>query len=367
MAWQPICDLISGRVTAHEALVRGPEGTPWAMPAGLFGTARRLHLERSFEQRCRKLARRSALRQLPRDQFLYLNIDPRWPDLPPEAADDLWPLDRAVLEISECQPLLDNPRLMQAVERWREAGCRVALDDYGSGYAGTAALLALRPDVVKLDRRLITGIDGDPAKREFVAATVIAASDLGMSVVAEGIETIAERTCLASLGVPLGQGFLLGRPTRRPLSSDLHLDMPPGSEDPGLSEHAEAAVAGNLAAFAVDRHRHIVAWNAAAEQLTGYAPDEILGQPCWQTPLRHRDAEGRPLCFRACPLVAAMTSGELQTGRVMLHTVDGMRSWVQVATRPLLGPSSRAIGAVQELFPLEADVPTPQGAAALRP
>jgi EAL domain-containing protein (putative c-di-GMP-specific phosphodiesterase class I) len=117
-----------------------------------------------------------------------------------------------VIEITEHEFLGDDAALEYAVTRLRERGARIALDDAGAGYAGLHQLLRLRPDVVKLDRSLVGGVSGDPHRSALIAALVSFATDVGMSVCAEGIEREDDYAALVSLGVESGQGWLIARP-----------------------------------------------------------------------------------------------------------------------------------------------------------
>ena len=103
---------------------------------------------------------------------------------------------------------------MQRIDKLRGLGYRIAVDDLGAGYAGLASFARLRPDVVKLDMSLVRALDTDPIRRKLVGSLTRASHDLGIQVVAEGIETEAERDAVAALEVDLLQGYLLGRPAR---------------------------------------------------------------------------------------------------------------------------------------------------------
>jgi hypothetical protein len=94
----------------------------------------------------------------------------------------------------------------------REAGGLVAVDDAGTGYAGLQQMLTVRPDIVKLDRDLVSGLDADPIRRSLVQLLGDLTSRMDAWLLAEGVETTAELQALVALGVPLGQGWRLGRP-----------------------------------------------------------------------------------------------------------------------------------------------------------
>ncbi|HMC94217.1 MAG TPA: EAL domain-containing protein, partial [Polyangia bacterium] len=100
------------------------------------------------------------------------------------------------------------------VERLRAIGYRIAVDDLGAGYTGLSSFAALEPDVVKADMSLVRGIESSAVKRKVVSAIAALSVDLGIKLVAEGIETPAERDCIVSLGADALQGYLFARPNR---------------------------------------------------------------------------------------------------------------------------------------------------------
>lgn len=119
---------------------------------------------------------------------------------------------RVVIEITEHAAIYDLDLLLMEIDRLRDLGARIAIDDAGAGYSGLQQIIRLRPDVIKLDMSLTKNVDKDVARRSLAAAMVQFARDTNASVVAEGIETEAELRTLKSLGVELGQGYHLGRP-----------------------------------------------------------------------------------------------------------------------------------------------------------
>jgi EAL domain-containing protein (putative c-di-GMP-specific phosphodiesterase class I)/ActR/RegA family two-component response regulator len=123
--------------------------------------------------------------------------------------------ERVIIEITERASLESVYGLRDTIRRLRERGFRIAIDDLGSGYAALSSFASLEPDMVKLDMSLIRGIESHPTKRKLAASMCALCRDLGILVVAEGIETEAERDVLVGLGCDLLQGFLLGRPARR--------------------------------------------------------------------------------------------------------------------------------------------------------
>jgi EAL domain-containing protein (putative c-di-GMP-specific phosphodiesterase class I) len=119
--------------------------------------------------------------------------------------------EQRVIEITEHTDASAD-MLVRAVLAANQRSIRVAIDDAGAGFSGLKRIVEMSPDVLKLDRSLVTHLDTDRSKRALVAAMAGFAREIGSVIVAEGIETEAELKSLQSLGVDLGQGFLLGRP-----------------------------------------------------------------------------------------------------------------------------------------------------------
>jgi len=180
-------------------------------PVALFDAAERLDMVHALGREVRRRA--AALKTT--GETVFINLHPL--DLVDEELFDRGsPLasraSSVVLEITERVALDKVPDLVGRVEGLRRVGYRIAVDDLGAGYAGLNTFASLAPDVVKLDMSLVRGADKDPVKRKLVASLADLCHELGMLVVAEGIETEAERACMATHGCDLLQGFLLGRP-----------------------------------------------------------------------------------------------------------------------------------------------------------
>jgi EAL domain-containing protein (putative c-di-GMP-specific phosphodiesterase class I) len=119
---------------------------------------------------------------------------------------------RLVVEITETLRIPDLPQASAVASRLRAQGIRVALDDFGSGYNALAQLHSLPVDIVKLDSTL-TDVDISPDRAGALVRSVLAiCAELNIVVVAEGIETVARAHAMATLGCPLGQGYLFGQP-----------------------------------------------------------------------------------------------------------------------------------------------------------
>jgi EAL domain-containing protein (putative c-di-GMP-specific phosphodiesterase class I) len=117
-----------------------------------------------------------------------------------------------VLEITERSSLAKMPDVIQRMRALRALGFRIAIDDLGAGYAGLNSFTTLEPDVVKLDMGLVRGLDSSSTKQKVIRMIVALCKELGIEVIAEGIETTAERDALIGLGADRFQGYLFAKP-----------------------------------------------------------------------------------------------------------------------------------------------------------
>jgi EAL domain-containing protein (putative c-di-GMP-specific phosphodiesterase class I) len=209
---QPIAELTSGAIAGYELLSRF-EG-PWtAPPDRWFAAADRWGLNAVLQARVLRAAI-AARSSLPPNTFLTVNVDPHLladssvAGVLTAARD----LTRLVLELTEHTRPAQHDALRDVLAHVRTAGGMVAMDDAGTGYAGLTRLLDLRPNILKLDRELVTGIDSDPVKSALVEVLGDLTGRMDTWLLAEGIETGAELDTLVRLGVPLGQGWALARP-----------------------------------------------------------------------------------------------------------------------------------------------------------
>jgi EAL domain-containing protein (putative c-di-GMP-specific phosphodiesterase class I) len=214
---QPLFRAASGERVAVEVLVRsaapGLEG-----PGALFEAGERLGRLEEVGRAIRALA---ADVPLPEGVLLFVNIHAA--DLLDEQLyDAAAPLARrasqVVIEVTERASLERISDLRGRIGRLRGLGYRIAVDDLGAGYAGLTSFAALEPDVVKLDMSIVRGIDADAMKARLVRSMTGLCRELGIQVVAEGVETQGERDEVTRLGCDLIQGFLLGRP--QPLAKE---------------------------------------------------------------------------------------------------------------------------------------------------
>lgn len=215
-AFQPVHDLTTGTITGVEALARFP-GDAGRSPEHFFTEATSAGLSRELEFAALEEALHDATK-LPPHLTVALNLspetclDPRVPGLLEEAG---IALERIILELTERLPVADYAPLHAAMTPLRKRGLKVAVDDAGSGFSSMRHILQLQPDIIKLDRTLITGIHTNPRQRALGSAMVKFAQKINATIIAEGIEHDAELTTARDLGIHAGQGYLLGRPTTR--------------------------------------------------------------------------------------------------------------------------------------------------------
>lgn len=232
VALQPIVDLRRGAVVGYEALARCG-GADRVAPDLLFQAAERVGAAEWLEARAIRAAL-AARALLPPNCFLSLNVSPGRLGAPEvrEALASAGSFAGVVLELTEHAEVADYGRLSGQLEPYRHAGALVAVDDTGAGYSSLQHLLALRPEFVKVDRSFVAGVDRDEARAALVEMLGRFAGQLDGWIVAEGIERAEELDALVRLRVPLGQGYLLGRPS--PAYAEL---------DPALARRIEGRAA----------------------------------------------------------------------------------------------------------------------------
>lgn len=219
MAFQPIMDLESSRPFAYEALVRGLDGEDaFTVLSRVDDTNRYL-----FDQACRvkaiELASRLGLAAIPGCR-LSINFLPNAVyraetciRATMEAAREFdFPHDRIMFEVTEGEQLTDPAHLQSIFNEYRRQGLITAIDDFGAGYAGLNLLARFQPHVLKIDMELIRGIDRDPVRQAIVEGITLVCRRLSIDLVAEGIETAAESSCIRDLGIRYQQGYLFARP-----------------------------------------------------------------------------------------------------------------------------------------------------------
>lgn len=214
-AFQPIVDAVQQRVICYEALVRGVNGEP---AATILNRVQSKNLYR-FDQACRVKAISLAAR-LGCECRLNINFLPNAvyrPELCIQttlaAAKKFgFPIDRITFEFVESERPDNYGHLRNIVTSYQNLGFQTALDDFGSGYSGLAMLADFQPDVIKIDRLLLTGIETNDARQAIVEGIIHICGRLGIKVVAEGVETAGEYHWLRKAGIVLFQGYFFARP-----------------------------------------------------------------------------------------------------------------------------------------------------------
>jgi len=357
---QPIVDLRFAQVAGFEALTRfdGSQVTAdcWFAVAQLSGLGPELEalaLRTAFERR----------HELAPTAFLAVNISPHLlGSAPVQAAfDAAAPLDNIVVELTEHVDAGARDELLGALLSLRARGARIALDDMGTGYSGLREIATLQPDVIKLDRSFVDHCDTDAVKAAVVELMCGISNRLHATLVAEGVERVQELDWLQQAGVPLAQGWLLGRPEESPqplatstvsrLRSGADLSAPPNRATAGAIMRWAPAVpatdvspswAGSPSRPDDDEPELHVVLDAARRPraFVRYGNGGPVGDPfpitlrtLTGTPLAQlaRQIPARPLSHRYDPVVCTSVDGQYlgvlevdQLLRVLADEVDGL-------------------------------------------
>lgn len=220
-AFQPIVSFSGRSVFAHEALIRGPNGESAYSVLSQINDDHRYR----FDQACRTKAVKTAA-EIGMKELLSINFLPNAVYEPAACIQSTFracmehdfPTERIMFEVTEGERVDDRPHLINIFESYNRFGFKTAIDDFGAGYAGLSLLSEYQPHVVKIDMELVRNIDTSKPKQAIVQGVVLTCGMIGSLVVAEGIETKAERDCLAAIGIDLMQGYLFARPAFRSLA-----------------------------------------------------------------------------------------------------------------------------------------------------
>ncbi len=218
MAFQPIYDAVENRVWGYEALVRGLSGE------GAFQVLSRISPEQKyrFDQDCRVKAIELASRLYPAGENLMLSIN-FMPNAVYEPAACLratlhaasrydFPTSSIMFEFTENEEVTDTAHLTNIITEYRKQGFTTAVDDFGAGHAGLGLLVDFQPDLMKIDMKLVRGVDSSPARQAVITGILGIADELGITVLAEGIETEEEFLFLKAAGIRLFQGYWFAKP-----------------------------------------------------------------------------------------------------------------------------------------------------------
>jgi EAL domain-containing protein (putative c-di-GMP-specific phosphodiesterase class I)/FixJ family two-component response regulator len=220
MVFQPILELEAGHVVGLEALARFME-RPRRMPQAWFAAAAEVGLLTDLELAAVRRAL-IELDRIPLGTYLTVNASPA--TIRSEGLAELLDggvADRVVLEVTEQAAVEDYDELKARLRPIREKGVRLAIDDVGAGFASLGHVLRLSPEYMKLDRSLVAGISSDPVRRSLIERLASFSDEVGIAVIAEGIEKEKDLDALRAIRVPFGQGFHLGRPGPIPEGQDV--------------------------------------------------------------------------------------------------------------------------------------------------
>lgn len=217
MAFQPIVNVGANRIWGYEALVRGTEGQGAGWVLGQVDETNRY----KFDQACRvKAIELAGTLFSDAEARLSINFMPNAVYEPAaciratlEAARRVGFAHRQIMfEFTENERMIDVAHVQRIIAEYRKQGFLTALDDFGAGYAGLNLLASFQPDLIKLDMELIRGIASSPARQTIIACVTTMARQLGITVLAEGVETAGEMMALRAAGIQLFQGYLFAKP-----------------------------------------------------------------------------------------------------------------------------------------------------------
>lgn len=219
MAFQPILHLEEKRIFAYESLVRSPLGEAAHTIMDRVPPEESYRFDKACRSRGVALATKLGLPAMD-SVALAVNVDPvaatrlesHLDQTCAEAEAAGIPLNRLIFELIEHSEVFDPEGLREVVKGYQQKGIRIAMDDFGAGYSGLSLLATLQPDIVKLDMGLASKITTSHTAAVVLKATTHACRELGVEVIAEGVEDVDTMKALMDLGVFLQQGFLFARP-----------------------------------------------------------------------------------------------------------------------------------------------------------
>ncbi|MGZ8251557.1 MAG: EAL domain-containing protein [Methylophilaceae bacterium] len=214
-AFQPIVDFKNRSIYAHEALIRGPNGE------SAYSVLSKVNNDNAyrFDQACRVKAVKTAA-ELKLKGFLSINFMPNAVYRPElcisttlaAAKKYNFPATNIIFEFTETEQIKDTQHLLNIVTEYNKLGFKTAIDDFGAGFAGLNLLAQFQPDIVKVDMELLRNIDSSKSRQSIVKALTTMCDELDVTILAEGVETKAERDFLLGLGINLFQGYLFCKP-----------------------------------------------------------------------------------------------------------------------------------------------------------
>jgi EAL domain-containing protein (putative c-di-GMP-specific phosphodiesterase class I) len=215
MAFQPIVDISSKSIFGYEALVRGINNEGAFSVLSQLTDSNRYRFDQTIRVKAIDLAKSLNLQGM-----LSINFLPNAVYKPEtciratlEAAAEMeFPTNQLMFEVSEAEKVIDINHLREIFKEYKKHNFTTAIDDFGAGYAGLNLLADLEPDIVKLDMAMTRNIHTDRVRQSLVYAIISACKDLGITIIAEGIESVDECNALAQQGVTLFQGYHFAKP-----------------------------------------------------------------------------------------------------------------------------------------------------------
>ncbi len=348
---QPIVSLTDGVTYGYEALIRGNLDGRELSGGEIVQAARAHGALFTLDLVGRTVALEQAMPKLAGDQVLFVNFTPTAIYDPEVCLRTTWaiarrlglPLSRICFEAVETEEFPDLSFLSRILDEYRGQGAMVALDDLGAGHSSLAYLKELRPNFVKIDRELVTGLAEDPARQRLLGALIDYAHELDIRVVAEGIETEDDLAATRALGADLGQGWYLGRPGAEPVTVDPSRVTTARSRHPlraplEIRDRAlAAATSGVVIADATQPGLPMVYVNPAFERLSGYSASELTGISCniLQGAETDPDTVGK--------MRKAISEGRGCRVTLLNYRKDGTSFWCEVHLSPVRDSQGRVV------------------------
>ena len=214
-AFQPIVNAADGKIVAYEALVRGANNESAYQ---VFQQVKGADLYR-FDEACRVVAIEQASK-LGLSCDLNLNFLPLSLETSDTAISSTLraaercgiDTDRLILEITENEAINNFSNFVSALNQHRDSGFKIAIDDFGAGYSGLNLLAEFQPDIIKIDMKLCRDIENNGPRQAIIRGIVRTCLDLGIDILAEGVETLGEFMWFREEGIDLFQGYLFAKP-----------------------------------------------------------------------------------------------------------------------------------------------------------
>lgn len=215
MAFQPIVDIHSNTVFAYEALVRGRHGESAIGILSQVNESNRYRFDQAIRVKAIELA--SSLNLSTRLSINFLPNAVYRPDTciraTLEAAKTYhFPIEQIIFEITEGEKIEDRAHLSNIIQEYKRQGFKTAIDDFGAGYSGLNLLSEFQPDLIKIDLMLVRNIHQDRVKQAILHGIMTVCKEVGIDIIAEGIETKEELDFFAESGIRYVQGFYFAKP-----------------------------------------------------------------------------------------------------------------------------------------------------------